>query len=210
MFNGTCEEAFTLYKDVFDVKDFDMVMRFSDMPKSSDMKVEEEEKNNIMHMSISVSPDFKLMGSDVPTAQKSTLVTGSSTAIAICLKDSAKTEEVFKKLSEGGTVIMPLANQFWGSLYGKCQDKFGIHWHVDCELNENKKQKTEETTETKNTEDASEAMDTTEEAKVESNENGEAKDGGEAEEAKPENGEAKVETEEAKAETGENGESKAE
>ena len=109
-----------------------------------------------------------------------------------------KAEEVFKKLSEGGTVLMPMAKMFWGSLFGKCQDKFGIYWQVDCFLNENKKQKTEH--------EAEDKMDTTEEnpENGETNPaNGEAKTETVAEAvAETETTEAKTETAEAKTETG--------
>lgn len=39
-------------------------------------------------------------------------------------------QEAFAKLSAGGTVIMPLEKQFWGSLFGRIQDKFGIKWQI--------------------------------------------------------------------------------
>ena len=39
-------------------------------------------------------------------------------------------QEAFAKLSEGGTVMMPLEKQFWGSLFGRIQDKFGIKWQI--------------------------------------------------------------------------------
>lgn len=39
-------------------------------------------------------------------------------------------QEAFAKLSQGGTVIMALEKQFWGSLFGRLQDKYGIKWQV--------------------------------------------------------------------------------
>jgi PhnB protein len=42
--------------------------------------------------------------------------------------------DVFEKMSEGGTVSMPLQDAFWGSRFGMLQDKFGINWMFNCEL----------------------------------------------------------------------------
>jgi PhnB protein len=39
-------------------------------------------------------------------------------------------KDAFSKLSAGGTVIMPLEKQFWGTLFGRIQDKYGIKWQI--------------------------------------------------------------------------------
>jgi PhnB protein len=39
-------------------------------------------------------------------------------------------QEAFANLSSGGTVIMALEKQFWGTLFGRLQDKFGIKWQI--------------------------------------------------------------------------------
>lgn len=36
----------------------------------------------------------------------------------------------YDRLAAGGTIIMPLQKQFWGSLFGRLQDKFGINWQI--------------------------------------------------------------------------------
>lgn len=38
--------------------------------------------------------------------------------------------QAFAGLSEGGTVVMALEKQFWGTLFGRVQDKYGIKWQV--------------------------------------------------------------------------------
>ncbi|GEO27740.1 VOC family protein [Alicyclobacillus acidoterrestris] len=38
--------------------------------------------------------------------------------------------EAFTKLSAGGSVIMPLEKQFWGTLFGRLQDKYGVKWQI--------------------------------------------------------------------------------
>jgi PhnB protein len=37
----------------------------------------------------------------------------------------------WEKLSDGGTVTMPLEKQMWGDEFGMCMDRFGIPWMVN-------------------------------------------------------------------------------
>jgi PhnB protein len=43
-----------------------------------------------------------------------------------------QTDSLFARLSEGGRVTTPLADQPWGSYYGKLTDRFGVQWMLDC------------------------------------------------------------------------------
>ena len=36
-----------------------------------------------------------------------------------------------QKLSDGGTVSVPLEKQMWGDEFGMCRDQFGIDWMVN-------------------------------------------------------------------------------
>ncbi len=40
-------------------------------------------------------------------------------------------EKIFKGLSEGGNIEMPLEDQFWGDYFGSFQDKYGVYWMVN-------------------------------------------------------------------------------
>ena len=43
--------------------------------------------------------------------------------------------EVASELGRGSTftIIMPLADQFWGARFGMLTDKFGLNWMFNCE-----------------------------------------------------------------------------
>ena len=43
-------------------------------------------------------------------------------------------ERAFAAFSEGGTVVMPVANQFWGARFGMLTDKYGVNWMFNCYL----------------------------------------------------------------------------
>lgn len=49
-------------------------------------------------------------------------------------KSDEEAHQAFAKLSEGGRVIMALEKQFWGSLFGRLEDKFGITWQISTEV----------------------------------------------------------------------------
>jgi PhnB protein len=55
-------------------------------------------------------------------------------AHVIMLADRPLTEQLFARLSAGGTVTTPLAIQPWGDYYGKFTDQFGVQWMLNCSV----------------------------------------------------------------------------
>ena len=47
---------------------------------------------------------------------------------------SRRCDELFAKLSAGGSVTMPLQEMFWGAYYGTWTDRFGVNWMVNYTL----------------------------------------------------------------------------
>lgn len=129
-FNGNCEEAFTFYKSVFG-NEFQYIGRFGEMPSQDDMPpVPDNEKNKIMHVSLPISKETILMGSDTSeTYGKVTM--GTNITISINTDSSQEADTLFNKLSVGGKVVMPMAKTFWGAYFGMFTDKFGIPWMVN-------------------------------------------------------------------------------
>lgn len=62
-FEGNCENAFNFYRSVFG-GEFAHVGRFSDMPADPTYPIGDEFRNQIMHISLPISKDCVLMGSD--------------------------------------------------------------------------------------------------------------------------------------------------
>ena len=50
----------------------------------------------------------------------------------LIMEDRHETDRLFARLSDGGQVTTPLADQPWGSYYGKFTDRFGVQWMLDC------------------------------------------------------------------------------
>lgn len=137
-FPDKTEEAFLFYKSVFG-GDFEGngIMRFSDVPPSDDMPpLAEADKNLVMHVSLPILGDFKLMGSDAPASMGFTVNTGNNLYINLQPDTRDETRKLFAALSDGGHVEQELQEMFWGDYYGSCSDKFGIKWMFNCSAKE--------------------------------------------------------------------------
>ena len=56
---------------------------------------------------------------------------GSNMAISIMVESKDRAEELMAALtSNGGVVVMPLADQFWGDYFGVGKDKYGFEWMI--------------------------------------------------------------------------------
>lgn len=130
-FNGNCREAMEFYKNCFGGKL--ELMTFADAPENAcpqGSMPDHMGKDNIMHACLT-NGDFTLMASDNPMGAP---VMGDNISINIQCETIPQTQELFKALSEGGEVTMPLANTFWGAYFGMLVDKYGFHWMLNCQL----------------------------------------------------------------------------
>lgn len=127
-YDGNCEEAFNFYKSVFG-GEFPYIGRFKDMPPQEGMTaIPEEMGNRIMHVSLPISKETMLMGSDTGGEWASSYQQGNNFAVSINADSKEEADRLFNGLAEGGQVTMPLANTFWGDYFGMFTDKFGINW----------------------------------------------------------------------------------
>src|SRR5262245_54113286 len=117
-FNGNCEEAFNFYRSVFG-GEFPYIGRFKDMPPGGDgPKVKPGEENRIMHVSLPISKETMLMGSDTGGDWGASYSQGNNFTISITANDKGEAEKLFKGLSKGGKVTMPLGKTFWSDCFG--------------------------------------------------------------------------------------------
>jgi PhnB protein len=127
-FKGNCEEAFDFYKSVFG-GEFDYVGRFGEMP--SETPVPDSEKNKIMHVSLPISSETNIMGSDTSKAFGQVNNPGDNISLSVNASTEDEAKRIFGLLTEDGKTNMPLEKTFWGALFGMCTDKFGINWMIN-------------------------------------------------------------------------------
>jgi PhnB protein len=128
-FNGNCEEAFNFYKSVFG-GEFRQISKFGDMPPMPGHEMPEEEKSRILHVSLPISKETILMGSD-SNLQMGEVKMGDHMSLSIGADSKEEADRVFNGLAAGGKITMPIADMFWGAYFGMLDDKFGFSWMVN-------------------------------------------------------------------------------
>jgi PhnB protein len=125
-FPGNAEEAINFYATALG-GEVVFMQRCGDSP----MPADEDYKNKVMHARIAFDGNI-FMVSDVFKGQP--VNTNGNIQLSINVETVERPNEVFEKMSTGGTVSMPLQDAFWGSRFGMLQDQFGINWMFNCEL----------------------------------------------------------------------------
>jgi PhnB protein len=132
-FMGRTEEAFGFYKTVFHSQFDGPVVRMTDAPAVPGMPpLPESEKQMVMHVALPIVGGHILMGTDALESMGHKLTQGNNVHLNLEPDTRAEAERLFKALSEGGVVGMPLQDMFWGALFGSLTDKFGVNWMVNC------------------------------------------------------------------------------
>jgi PhnB protein len=129
-FNGNCEEAFNFYKSVFR-REFKYLGRYKDVP-NTDRQIFKENDEKIMHVTLPISEETTLMGSD--NSEYGELGLNNSFALYINTDSTGEAERLFNELSVGGQIKVSMTETFWGSYYGVFKDKFGINWKITFDL----------------------------------------------------------------------------
>lgn len=123
-FDGRCSEALDFYHKCFGGVVLSKQL-FSDAPQV----IEGAQPDWVMHAEFEAF-GMKLMMSDGVKAKE---LEGNNLALSLVTDNSATQEQIFEKLTQGGRIMTPLADTFWGARFGKVEDKFGIRWMVHCD-----------------------------------------------------------------------------
>jgi PhnB protein len=132
-FNGNCREAFNFYRNAFG-GEFATVMTYGDVP-AGENNPGTADPNKIIHMSLPISKETSLMGCDMPAAFGQANV-GNNFNISINADSRDEANRLFAALSAGGSVVMPMADTFWGAWFGMCTDPFGIQWMISYDAHQ--------------------------------------------------------------------------
>ena len=122
-FRDNAREAMEFYRDVFGGQL--TVSTFKDFQASQDPS----EDTLVMHAQLESPSGFVLMGSDTPARMDYT--PGNTFSVSLSGDDDAELRGYWDKLSQDGTVTMPLSMSPWGDAFGMCNDKYGVAWLVN-------------------------------------------------------------------------------
>lgn len=125
-FGGRCEEAIEFYKSAVGAE-VTMLLRFKDNPEPPGPGVVPAGlEDKIMHASFVIG-DTEVMASD---GCGTTIEEFKGVSLSIAVGSEAEAARVFRALSEGGSVQMPLGRTFFSPAFGMLADRFGVSWMV--------------------------------------------------------------------------------
>jgi PhnB protein len=133
-FGGRAEEALSFYEKALPATSVKMI-RFGDFGQDPTAPLTEEEQHMIMESRIEFLGNI-LMISDVPPFMQGAtgeITKGNTVLISIIDADSEMNKQIFERLSEGGTVLMPISSTPWSTSFGMVVDRFGIMWKFNSE-----------------------------------------------------------------------------
>ena len=121
-FESNARQAMEFYRDVFGgTLDINTFGEFGSPDPA--------EADKVMHAQLETDSGFTLMASDTPAGMQRN--PGDNITISLSGDDGDQLRGWWEKLSDGGTVTMPLEKQMWGDEFGMCTDRFGVPWMVN-------------------------------------------------------------------------------
>ena len=83
----------------------------------------------VMHAELSVGGARLMLADEFPGMGCGSAKTLGGSPVVLNLYVQEDVDDLFNQaVGAGGTVVMPLANQFWGDRYGQIKDPFGHIW----------------------------------------------------------------------------------
>jgi PhnB protein len=83
----------------------------------------------VMHAELSVGGARLMLADEFPGMGSGSAKTLGGSPVVLNLYVQEDVDDLFNQaVGAGGTVVMPLANQFWGDRYGQIKDPFGHIW----------------------------------------------------------------------------------
>ena len=123
-FDGNCREAMEFYQRCLGGNL--SIMKVGDGPGGENLPPAAREK--VMHAQLEVG-SVMVMAADYQGEGKP--VAGTKVCIMLDCETEEEIRRVHADLSAGGQIGTPLAEQFWGAVYGDFTDRYGIGWMVN-------------------------------------------------------------------------------
>lgn len=117
-FKGHAREAMEFYRGVFGGE----LMAQS----RADVGMKGDHPDWLIHCRLE-GGDAKLMASDTEQASAE----AKKIELSLMGDDEGRLRDIFEKLSAGGRVESALKQEFWGDIFGKLTDRYGVTWMVN-------------------------------------------------------------------------------
>ncbi|WP_345238757.1 VOC family protein [Pontibacillus salipaludis] len=100
------------------------VQTFEDAPDMPN-----EIKDKVMHLVLKAKGQHFFMADRI----EGETISGNQMDLTLEFKDEKEARQVFSRLSEEGRVFMPFEKMFWGAMFGRLEDRFGVRWQIVTE-----------------------------------------------------------------------------
>jgi PhnB protein len=120
-YGGNCKEAFQFYEKHLGGK-ITMMMTHGEQPNAAD--VPPDWKNAILHARMTLG-GTELLAADIPPDRFQPM---RSAYLSLALDSIEEAERVYKLLSDGGEIFMPMEETFFAFRFAMLRDKFGTSW----------------------------------------------------------------------------------
>ena len=118
-YGGNCEEAFRFYEQHLGGK-ITALMRHGEQPAMSEVPAEWNGK--VLHARMNLG-GTELLGADIPGYQPM-----RSAYLSLTVENDAEADRIFRLLSDGGQIFMPMQETFFASRFAMFRDRFGTSW----------------------------------------------------------------------------------
>lgn len=122
-YGGNCEQAFRFYEQHLGGKIIAM-MTYGQQPDAS--KVSPEQRNSILYANMTIG-GTELMASDAPPDRFQPM---RSVYLSLTVESTEEAERIYKLLSDGGEIFMPIEETFFAFRFAMLRDKFGTSWMI--------------------------------------------------------------------------------
>ncbi|TBL71457.1 VOC family protein [Paenibacillus thalictri] len=95
------------------------IRTFADMPNAKDHM-----KDKVMHLVLQAAGLTFFMSDSGPVQR------GDGMDLTLVFDTEEEARQAFEGLAAGGQVLMPFEKMFWGTMFGRLTDPFGVRWQV--------------------------------------------------------------------------------
>lgn len=88
---------------------------------------------SILH-AVLAKDDLVIMATDM--VEETGLVKGNAISMMLNCASEDEAKTFYHKLSTGGKAVRPLAETFWGAIFGDLTDRYGNNWLINYDKNQ--------------------------------------------------------------------------
>lgn len=118
-FGDNTREAMEFYKTVFG----------GNLTMSTFQDFHAGDSDLIMHAMLEADNGITFMAADTPPGMEHN--PGANISMSLSGDNEAELRNYWRKLSDGGTIALPLEAAPWGDTFGMLTDRFGVNWMVN-------------------------------------------------------------------------------